>query len=191
VSYSTDGRTMAFNRSAANATSMRISEVVVATAGAGDERVVATAGGAGEPGISFNVWPWLSPQGDHVLYARQDRPTAPDRDPGPGTLWVVGSDGGGARQLATAARITSAVWDPSGRFIAYTATESAADSARTVLRVVDIGTGVDRQIPLPATFPGRMVVTDWSRDGRLLGLIATTAAQWEYWVVQGLLEGGR
>jgi Tol biopolymer transport system component len=191
VSYSTDGRTMAFWRWATDSSPYRISEVVVATVGASDERVVATPGGAGEPGISFNVWPWLSPEGSHVLFVRQDRQIAPDRDPGPGTLWVVGSDGRGTRQLATAARITSAVWDPSGRFIAYTSTASIADSARTVLRVVEIGTGVERQIPLPATFPSDVSVTDWSRDGRLLGLVATTYIRDAYWVVQGLLEGGR
>ena len=191
VSYSTDGRTMAFWRWATDSSPYRISEVVVATVGASDERVVATPGGAGEPGISFNVWPWLSPEGSHVLFVRQDRQIAPDRDPGPGTLWVVGSDGRGARQLAMAARITSAVWDPSGRFIAYTSTASIADSARTALRVVEIGTGVERQIPLPATFPSDVSVTDWSRDGRWLGLVATTYIRDAYWVVQGLQEGGR
>jgi hypothetical protein len=94
-------------------------------------------------------------------------------------------------RLATAARILSAAWDPSGRFIAYGATESTADSARTLLRVVDIGTGVDRQIPLPATFPRFLRAADWSRDGRLLGLVATTYTGDEYWVVQGLQEGVR
>jgi Tol biopolymer transport system component len=183
ASYSADGRTVAFVRLVVSGATWQAGEIVVAAVGASDGQVVATAGGAGGASSRLTPLALLSPRGDKVAYVRQA--------PGQWTLWVVGSDGSGTRQLATAARITRAVWDPSGRFIAYTATESTADSARSVLRVVEVGTGVDQQIPLPATFPRRVAVTDWSRDGRLLGLVATLESRWEYWVAQGLLEGGR
>ena len=125
------------------------------------------------------------------MYIRQNRPTEPDVDPGPGTLWVVGSDGRGARVLATAPRIRNGVWDPSGRFIAYSAWESFADSARSTLAVVDVRTGSVQQIPLPATFPRDVVVSDWSSDATLLGLVTTAEQRWEYWVVEGVETGGR
>jgi len=102
----------------------------------------------------------------------------------------VGSDGRGARQIATATRIRSMAWDPGGRFVAYMATESIADSSVAVLRIVEVETGTDRRIPLPPTFPEEAAISDWPRDGTLLGLVASTQLRSnEYWVVQGLLEG--
>jgi Tol biopolymer transport system component len=183
-SYSADGRTMAFARQAPSVSTWQVGEVVVARTGASDGQVVARSG-AGEPAI-HNPWPLLSPPGDKVLYVRQDREHAPA---GPATLWVVGSDGRGTRQLATAPRITNMVWDPSGRFVAYTATASAPDSAPAVLHVVEVSTGAERRMPLPPTFPRDVVVSDWSGDGSLLGIVATTRTRSdEYWVVQGLQD---
>jgi Tol biopolymer transport system component len=186
ASYSADGRTVAYARQDPSVfTSWRVGEVVVAPTGASDGLVVARAGGVGEPAI-INPWPRLSPRGDKVLYVRQDRASEP---PGPATLWVVGSDGRDARRVATAASFTSMVWDPSGRFVAYTAMESAADSA-PVLHVVDAATGADRRMPLPPAFPRNVTVSDWTRDGSLLGLVARTRARSnEWWVAQGLEEG--
>jgi Tol biopolymer transport system component len=188
ASYSADGRTVAYSRQDPSMyTSWRVGEVVVAPAGAGDGQVVARTGGDGEPAI-INPWPRLSPRGDKVMYVRQDRQSEP---PGPATLWVVGSDGRGARRMATAASFTSMVWDASGRFVAYTAMESTADSAPT-LHVVDAATGADRRIALPTTFPRNVTVSDWTRDGSLLGLVARMRARSnEWWVAQGLEEGGR
>jgi hypothetical protein len=165
-----------------------ISEIVVAAAGASDGRVVASAGGEDAEAIRPGGW-WISPGGDHVAYLR-GRPTEPGSST-PATLWVVGTDGRGARRLATASEIGNATWDPGGRFIAYTARASTEGSARTALHVVDTQTGADQEIPLPELFASSMYVTDWSRDGRLLGLVTTDEEQWEYWVVEGLQEGGR
>ena len=189
ASYSADGRTVAFARQAPSVvTTWKIGEVIVAATGASDGQVVATADGAGGPIIN-NSGIRLSPRGDKVVYVRHDRQSEP---PGPATLWVVGSDGHGARQLATAALISSLVWDPGGRFVAYMASESQADNSAAALRVVEVETGADRRIPLPSAFPGDVAVSDWSRDGNLLGIVASTQSRFnEYWVVQGLAEGGR
>ncbi|MCJ7569712.1 MAG: hypothetical protein MUO58_19570 [Anaerolineales bacterium] len=188
ASYSADGRTVAFARQAPSAiTSWKIGEVVVAATGASDGLVVATGDDVGGPIIN-NPGPRLSPRGKKVVYVRHDRWSEP---PGPATLWVVGSNGRGTRQVTTAARIRSMVWDPSGRFVAYMASDSAADGSAAALHVVEVETGADRRIPLLSVFPVEVEVSDWSRDGNLLGIVAKTQSRSnEYWVVQGLVEGG-
>ena len=189
ASYSADGRTVAFARQAPSViTSWKIGEVVVAATGASDGLVVAIGDDGGGP-IIHSPCPRLSPQGKKVVYVRHDRQSEP---PGQATLWVVGSNGRGARQVTTAAWIRSMVWDPSGRFVAYMASDSAADGSAAALHVVEVETGADRRIPLPSVFPVDVDVSDWSRDGSLLGIVARTQSRSnEYWVVQGLVEGGR
>lgn len=191
ASYSDDGRMVAFARQDPSVfTRWKIGELVVAATGASDGQVVATGDAAGGAIIN-GPGPKLSPRGDKVMYVRHDRQSEP---PGPATLWVVGSDGRSTQQIATAARIGSTVWDPSGRFIAYIAMESTADNPAAGLRVVDVENGTNQRIPLPSAFPGDVGIgiSDWSRDGSLLGIIAGTQSRSnEYWVVQGLEAGGR
>ncbi len=102
-------------------------------------------------------------------------------------LWIVNADGTGTRQLTTASEFSSAMWDPSGRFIAYTTPADGTEGS--VLRVVDVATGAERGVAQPIP-NDRARITDWSRDGRFIGVIASKA-WWEYWVVQGLMEGAR
>jgi len=132
----------------------------------------------------------LSPRGDKLLFARQKdlaATVAGRAGPEPGTLWVVATDGTGTpRRIGAAHMISSAVWDPSGRFVAYTA---AINNATTVVRIVEVATGTTREVPLPKDATTQPVVTDWSRDGRL-GIV-THASRWEYWAIQGLVENGR
>lgn len=189
ASYSADGRTVAFARQSPSVIpSWKIGEVVVAATGASDGLVVATGDDVGGPIIN-NSGLRLSPRGDKVAYVRHDRKTQP---PGPATLWVVGVDGRGVRRLATAVRIHSMVWDPSGRFIAYMGSENAGDNSVSALRVIEVETGANRRIPLPSAFPGDAAVSDWSRDGSLLGIVVSTQSRSnEYWLVQGLVEAGR
>lgn len=92
----------------------------------------------------------------------------------------------------TAAFVQSAIWDPTGRIIAYTAKPEMADGF-TVLRVVEVATGLGTDIVLPGHIgrrAGRQAfvrAVDWSSDGTLLGLIAgQDYSPWEYWAVEGL-----
>jgi len=207
---SRDGRRMAYYRMAdPNATSppddadvvpytvwgRLVQAVVVSRPGAPDGREVATAGGQGQTPFSGNMPPRLSPRGDQVAFVRQEpvRGTR-QRAPEASGLWVVGADGGGARRIASAALILSAEWDPTGRFIAYSARPEMADVARgMVIRVVDVTTGAQTDVPVPEQLARDLAwhwlrVTDWSSNGRLLGIVAGSpqSAPWEYWVVRGL-----
>jgi Tol biopolymer transport system component len=182
ISLSADAHTMAFVRPGSDAGDV---EIVVAETGKSSGRVVATL--PGPDGIPLNrlAPPRLSPSGDRVLYVVQQPPRTEHRT---AALWAVGADGAGGRRLAEAARIFSATWDPSGRFIAYTGKIGEADTANTVLRVLDLATGAEHDIPMPRTGT-RLHITDWSRDGRFIGFIKVEF-WWEYWVVEGLLDGG-
>jgi Tol biopolymer transport system component len=198
-SLSADGRRMAFLRfgpamggGAWPSAGPQLQAIVVAATGESDGQVVAT-GGSGEMSFSSALRPMISLQGDRVLFIRQAPLESPERPtPRASRLWVVGSDGSGARQLATAAFIQSAIWDPTGRFIAYTAKPELADGY-TVLRVIDVAAGAGTDIPLPGHIgrrAGRQAfvrAVDWSSDGTLLGLIAgQDYSPWEYWAVIGL-----
>ena len=182
LSLSADGRMMTFVRRGSVSSSR---EIVIAETGQADGLVVATL--PGPDGIPMNprVLPQLSPMGDQVFYALQQADTdtgKPVTDAG--SLWVVGSDGKGARLLTTAPFIHSARWDPSGRFIAYM--EMSMEMSNSVLRVVDVVTGAEYNIPLPST-EDFLTINDWSHDGRFIGLTRADT-WWEYWAVQGVLE---
>ncbi len=128
----------------------------------------------------------ISQRGDRVLFAR--RP--PDSYPNGSaleTLWVVDGDGTGLRQVARITMFVSAVWDPSGRFIAYSGLK---DSTTTVLRVLELATGTEHDFRVPVSKPSLLKVVDWSADGRYIGVVSPEERV-EYWVVQGLLDAAR
>jgi len=161
---------------------------VVAETGRTDGRLVAPVRDAA--GVGVGSVAQLSPRGDRLLFTRQaDLLATVTGQAGSeaGTLWVVGVDGGAARRVAAALMIRSAVWDPSGRFIAYTA---AVDNTTTVFRIVELATGAIRTVPLPIRGPMEFTVTDWSQDGRQVGIV-TPVGGFEYWAIDGLLEAGR
>jgi hypothetical protein len=62
------------------------------------------------------------------------------------------------------------------------------DTTGSVLRVVNVDTGAEHELTVPNA-GHRLVVADWSRDGRYIGYIRFEV-WWEYWVVEGLLDGG-
>lgn len=181
VSFSADGRTMAFVRAGAES---GVVEIVVAETGQADGRVVARLPNRDGAQLHRRGAPQLSPHGDRVLYVVRQSPAAGSPTE---AIWTVGADGAGARQVATAPRIFSATWDPGGRLIAYTG--MMTDTTSNVLRVVDVSTGADHELPVPND-DHSLLVMDWSRDGRFIGYIRLET-WWEYWAVQGLLNGGQ
>jgi len=132
----------------------------------------------------------LSPQGDRVLYVQKDGADSQDGGSKGVSLWVIGADSTGARRVASAPGITSAIWDPSGRFIAFLARPASGAEARSV-RIVEVATGnLLGDVLLSGPRWGRIQLTDWSGNGRSIGFFATEV-WWEYWVVQDLQEGGK
>ena len=180
ISFSADARTMTFVRPGSHVGTV---EIVLAETGKADGRVIATVPGPDGIPLYRRHHPQLSPQGDQVLYVVQQTPPA---GPPVGAIWVVGTDGAPARRVATATNVLSAMWDPSGKLIAYTA--RTTDRTGSVLRVVDVITGAEHELPVPNA-GHRLMVADWSRDGRYIGYIRFEV-WWEYWVVEGLLDGG-
>jgi dipeptidyl aminopeptidase/acylaminoacyl peptidase len=139
-------------------------------------------------GLELTNWvrPRVSPRGDQLLFGRQSNMQTGRYDTTASRLWVVGSDGTGARRVGTPMEvIKSAVWDPSQRFIAYT---GLADSVTSALRVVDVATGVVHEFQLPNP-RADVRVSDWSADGRYLAIVALET-RGEFWVVEGL-QGDR
>lgn len=180
-SLSADGQQMAFMPRHTNSGSR---ELIVAATGHPDGRIVAT-------GPMMNAFE-LSPQGNQVFFFRKGDANPQDGGTNDVSLWVVAADGSGARRLASASirGINSAVWDPSGRFIAYIAKPDSG-AGRQVIRIVEVATGVQRgNIALAELGGGGCMVADWSGDGRSIGFFMSNP-WWEYWVVQGLQEGVR
>jgi Tol biopolymer transport system component len=163
--------------------------IYVADTGQADGVLVAARKDPAGAGLGGWVTPKISPKGDRLLFSRDADMDNGGYDTAASTLWIVGTDGTGARKVGTPMYIiTSAVWDPSGRFIAYT---GQVDSTTLALRVVNVATGAVRDFPLPDTKAADEVqVTDWSPDGRYLGVVDIVETV-EYWVLQGLQGGQR
>jgi len=182
LSLSGDGGRMLFTRSLGEGVPNGRSELVVAETGKAGGVAVAP-GSSPEGGLSGMLRSQFSPSGDRVLFGRQAAPAPAGSG---GSLWVVNSDGSQLRKIASAAVINTAVWDPRGERVAYVATGGAR---KYVLRVVELATGAQHDLPLPDGFDD-VVVRDWSRDGKFIGVIGNRA-RWEYWVVERLLDGAR
>ena len=89
---------------------------------------------------------------------------------------MVNSDGTGSRKLGTLTFVRSAVWDPTGRFVAYTGPPDTGASPM-VLRIVELVTGAACEVPLGnlALNPAGPFLSDYphleSREAdRLVGL---------------------
>jgi Tol biopolymer transport system component len=184
-SLSADGHTMAFLRPESDGSV----SVLAGPLGDADARVVTKLNVPGQDPVNGLALPAISPRGDQIFYALQRAATTGGHPaPDAGSIWVIDAAGSGAHKVATAPHIVSAAWDPSGRHIAYTAEGVGVDNA-TVVRVVEVATGRINEIPVEKT-NDRIAITDWSRDGRRIGLVRFKN-WWEYWAVQGLQEGGR
>ena len=192
---SADGHTMAYHKMDNDNSYIRIEAIVVSPFGKTEGQRAA----ANSPGLTkLGFFPMsLAAQGDKVLFTRQEYPGGASEYPSMGaTLWIANSDGSNAKKLATLTDIRSAVWDPSGRFIACTGKADTGKTAGTVLRVVEIATGVERNVPLRAFAQNDLILTQWSHDGRYIGM--SVGPHWgntawfeehpEFWVVRGLQE---
>lgn len=179
ISQSDDGhRKLAYYRSDAGAKH----GLVVMETNQSEGKLVAPGTDLNGVELSSAVIARLSPQGDYVLFGRQIRKPGE----GMGSLWIVRSDGTGLRKLGSVDFLSSFVWHPSGRFIAYTGTMGKKPE---VFRIVEVASGVERNLPLPEGVRNARV-TDWSRDGKLIGLVANQSS-WEYWSLQALQQGGQ
>ena len=197
-SSSADGKKMAFYRWKNDSSYIRIEGIVVAPFGKPDGQYVAV----NSPGVTTLDWRGskISPRGDKVAFARQEYPGGNASYPYNGaTLWIVNSDGSDTKKLATLTLVRSIVWDPSGRFLAYTGKVDSGKAAASVLRVIEVATGVEREVPLKEYAQNDLQLNDWSSDGRYLGI--SVGPHWgsdawleehpEFWVVQGLQETGK
>ena len=181
-SLSDDGHMMAYVRRESDKTV----SVLVTPIGEVGAETVAKINLPGQDPINQAVLPRISPDGNWVYFAlQQGRRSGGQFASDAGSIWVVSVDGGDARKVTTAPHIVSAQWDPTGRYIAYTS--EGVDDA-TVIRVVEVATGKVHQIRIEKT-SARIGITDWSRDGRYIGLVRLKN-WWEYWAVQGLLDRG-
>ncbi len=182
TSLSATGRRIVYRQMAADSSG---NELVVTEVGSSEKRVVAAVDtSAGQ--LSGWIRPRFSPQADRLLFGRQISKGTGAATKYTVTLWVVSSDGAGTRKLGTMESIWSAVWDPSGRFVAY----SGRTSGKVAIRVVEVATGIEHDIPLPVQDPEQVQVRDWSPDGKFIGVIVGEA-RWEYWVLQGIQEKAR
>ena len=190
-----DGRTMGYYQCHSDSSFIYIDGIVVSPFGRTEGQLVAS-NAPGETKLGY-FQPKLSAKGDKVLFTRQEYPGGNSAYPYMGaTLWITNSDGSNAKKLATLTDIRSAVWDPTGQFIAYTGKVDSGKTAGTVLRVVEVATGNERNVPLKGYFMNDIILTQWSPDGRYLGM--SVGPHWgdtawleehpEFWVVQGLQE---
>ena len=110
-------------------------------------------------------WPTLSPDGRRIAVVKQQ---PGDRDSG---VWVVDLSSGITIQVvSTPAVHESPVWSPDGRYLAYV--RNNAGSAAIFRKVVD-GTGFEELLYRSSS---RLVLTDWSSDGRYLSVSSVQTA---------------
>ena len=173
-SFSSDGQRMLAVKG-----SQTGAEVTVGRVGGTDGRLIAS----GKMGF-----PELSPKGDRALIIRKGEATPECGGANGFSLWVVASDSSATRRIASAWGISTAVWDPTGRFIAYLAQTDSGVHTRD-LRFVDATSGDQMGNVLLGESTG-VRLTDWSGDGRHVGFY-TTEPWREYWVIGNLQEGGK
>jgi Tol biopolymer transport system component len=194
-SVTPDGHRMAYFRRKVNNTYVALDSIIVAPFGSFEGKCVADING-GVTGFAM-ISPKISPKGDKVIFARQEYPGGNAAFPyNKATLWIVNSDGSNLRKLATLTYVKAFVLDPSGRFVAYSGKADSGRAAASVLRVVDVATGAERDVPLEKYRQNDLVVSDWSSNGRYLAISlgphvgddAWLEEHPEFWVVQGLQE---
>jgi len=83
-------------------------------------------------------------------------------------IWVMNANGSDPRKLVTSLNgglVTSPVWSPDGRAIAYLETQFGVYVSKNVIKLLDVAKGVSREI---LSSPGLDMGLAWLPDGRLL-----------------------
>jgi eukaryotic-like serine/threonine-protein kinase len=83
-------------------------------------------------------------------------------------IWVMNANGSDARKLVTSTNgglVTSPVWSPDGRAIAYLETVFGVYVSKNVIKLLDVAQGPSREI---LSTPGLDMGLAWLPDGRLL-----------------------
>ena len=172
----------------------QVKAIVVTNINQKNERTVATSNQNGEVPFSSVVRPVLTNSGDRILFVRQSAINDPQLNTlNAASLWIVDIDGLNLQLLAKAVYIESAIWDPTGRFIAYTAKLQSGED-NSVLKLIEVSSKIEIEIPLPSFVANKTSLydfvraVDWSSDGKLLGLIAGHDFNygWECWILQGI-----
>jgi len=138
--------------------------------------------------------PALSPDGEHVVVTRAEgdyESSGPDST----SLWVIGVDGSGARQLTDGPMDDHPAWSPDGHSIVFVRRADSLDGGDDLLQVEASG-GSPTEL-LPAAEGGMSFRSPtWSRDGERLAYVRTSVgaapeyqATSEVWSVDS--DGGR
>ncbi len=134
--------------------------------------------------------PALSPDGRHVVVTRAEGDYE-SSGPESTSLWIIGVDGSGARQLTDGPLDDDPAWSPDGESIAFVRRADFSDEGADLL-VVD-ASGGSPTVLLPAVGSGMSLrAPTWSRDGRQLAYVRTSVGPApgyettsEVWIVDG------
>jgi hypothetical protein len=152
--WSPDGTRFAFDQQV-TANQSGGTNIATTDASGGDVRVLTTSGRAGGP-----AW---SPDGASIAFSQSgDQPG----------LWVIASDGTGARQLTTppAGSVDyGPSWSPDGRTIAFTRMTLSPGPAAAVIWTIDVSSGKAAQLT-PAVSDGASPA--WSPDGTRIAFLS-------------------
>lgn len=115
--------------------------------------------------------PRLSPDGSRVLFARDELDW--DENKRNIRIWIVGTDGSGARPFTASTEDRNAEWSPDGRWVAFTRPVQRkgdeADAKPRQLFVMPAGGGEPAQLTRHPTSVGRYA---WTRDGASIFFLA-------------------
>ena len=178
--WSPDGREVAFEGSEA-ADPSQAGIYIAASDGSALRRVTTSTDGRS------HSWPAFSPDGRRIVFLAVDPDAAPAGIGFAGDLFIVGTDGGGLRQLnppGTKAVATGKTghpvdWSPDGRRLAFAAIEGRLADGRGAVFTVDADGGEPVRI---SDFGEWLVSVEWSPDGRWIAYGEVASGNESTWI---------